>query len=138
MIKARLPMKLGYFTKINESLKEFWEILRNFGAQSKEYQNLVVRALFKRRFFRKSRIFHQMRSKLSDQAFVKNMLCRHLGSKFFVKFAKRNETFLDCCKLRKRNIANKTKNILVSVMSYYMLVFFNYYLVICICIRTQE
>ena len=53
--------------------------------------------LIKRRFFRKSRIFHQMRSKLSDQAFVKNMLCRHLGFKFFVKFAKRNEIFLDCC-----------------------------------------
>ncbi len=36
---------MGYFTKINESFKEVWEILRNFGAQSKEYQNLVVRAL---------------------------------------------------------------------------------------------
>ena len=32
---------MGYFTKINESFKEVWEILRNFGAQSKEYQNLV-------------------------------------------------------------------------------------------------
>ena len=36
---------MGYFTKINESFKEFWEILGNFGAHSEEYQNLVVRAL---------------------------------------------------------------------------------------------
>ena len=38
---------MRYFTKINKSFREFWEIPRNFGAQSKEYQNLVVRALFR-------------------------------------------------------------------------------------------
>ena len=30
---------------INKLFKEFWEILRNFGALAEEFQNLVVRAL---------------------------------------------------------------------------------------------
>ena len=47
----------------------------------------------KRRFFTKSRIFCEKRSKLSDQAFLK-MLPRHLGFKNYSKFAKTNNIIL--------------------------------------------
>jgi hypothetical protein len=47
----------------------------------------------KRRFFTKSRIFCEKRSKLSDQAFPK-MLPRHLGFKNYPKFAKTNNIIL--------------------------------------------
>ncbi len=51
-----------------------------FGEMRKKFARNELRGYF----FTKSSTFHQMRSKLSGQAFEKNILCRHLGFKFFL------------------------------------------------------
>ena len=78
----------------HEFLQEFSRFLQC--AKESKCKNVIIPGDFKRRFFRKSRIFCENRSKHSDQAFAKKcsaaIFCFESSSKIF---AKKNRILLD-------------------------------------------